>query len=402
MKILVHDYAGHAFPVQLSRELAGRGHEVCHVCAGGLQTPRGELQKRANDPDNFESREVPMNADYAKFKYSFRRRRAMEIAYGKAAATLIREWQPELVLSGNTPTESQSGVLAGSQAAGAKFVYWCQDFYSIAVDKLVRRKIPILGAFIGNYYRGLDRKHFQTADHIVVITEDFKPIMVEEFGVVPDKITTIPNWAPLENLPVEPKDNEWARQQGLADKFVVLYTGTLGMKHNPNLLLGVAERFRDNDDVRVVVVSEGMGAEWLQKQKEAKGLSNLVLLGYQPFDKLPKVFAAGDLLTGVLEEDAGVFSVPSKVLSYLCARKPILLAVPEVNLAARIIREEEAGVTVAPSDEEGFWDAAEMLYHDRPLSDAMAKRARAYAERTFDIEGIGDSFEDLIQQLESK
>lgn len=400
MKILVHDYAGHPFQVQLSRELASRGHEVRHAYAGGLQTPRGELQKRESDPDNFDSFEVPMSPDYAKFKYSFIKRRAMEIEYGQVAAKMIREWKPELVISANTPTESQTGVLAGSREVGAKFVYWCQDFYSIAVDKLVRKKIPVLGAFIGNYYKGIDRKHLQASDHVVAITEDFKPIMVEEFGVAPGKVTVIPNWAPLESLPVEPKENAWATEQGLVGKFVVLYTGTLGMKHNPNLLLGVAERFRDNDDVRVVVISEGMGSDWLKEQKAAKGLSNLILLGYQPFDQLPQVLASGDILTGVLEEDAGVFSVPSKVLTYLCAKKPILLAVPEVNLAARIIREEDAGLTVGPADEEGFWAAAETLYHDRARADSMAERARAYAEKTFDVKLIGNRFEDLMKQLE--
>lgn len=401
MKILVHDYAGHPFQVQLSRELASRGHEVRHAYAGGLQTPRGELQRRENDPAQFDSFEVPMSPHYAKFKYSFIKRRAMEIEYGKSAAQMIRDWKPELVISANTPTESQTGILAASQQVGAQFVYWCQDFYSIAVDKLVRKKIPVFGKFIGNYYRGLDRKHLQASDHIVAITEDFKPIMVSEFGVAPERITTIPNWAPLESLPVEAKDNPWSREHDLADKFVILYTGTLGMKHNPNLLLGVAERFKSQAEVRVVVISEGMGSEWLREQKKAKGLTNLILLGYQPFNQLPQVLAAGDVLTGVLEEDAGVFSVPSKVLTYLCASKPILLAVPEVNLAARIIREEEAGLTVAPADEEGFWSAAETLYHDRPLSEAMAAKARAYAERTFDVKLIGSRFEDLITQLQS-
>ena len=399
MKILVHDYAGHPFQVQLSRELASRGHTVRHAYAGGLQTPRGELQKRESDPDCFDSFEVPMSEDYAKFKYSFIKRRAMEIEYGRAAAKMIRDWKPELVISANTPSESQTGVLAGSREVGAKFVYWCQDFYSIAVDKLVRKKIPVFGSFIGNYYKGIDRKHLQSSDHVVAITEDFKPIMVDQFGVDSKKVTTIPNWAPLESLPVEAKENDWAREQGLLGKFVVLYTGTLGMKHNPNLLLGVAERFKDNDEVRVVVISEGMGSDWLKEQKEAKGLSNLILLGYQPFEQLPKVLASGDILTGVLEEDAGVFSVPSKVLTYLCAKKPILLAVPEVNLAARIIREEEAGLTVGPADEEGFWTAAETLYKDRERANAMAGRARAYAEKTFDVKLIGDRFETLMQEL---
>ena len=215
----------------------------------------------------------------------------------------------------------------------------------------------------------------------------------------PERVTTIPNWAPLENLSLEPKVNAWSQEQGLADKFVILYTGTLGMKHNPNLLLGVAEKFKNQDDVRVVVISEGMGSDWLKEQKEAKDLENLVLLGYQPFEKLPEVLASGDVLTGVLEEEAGVFSVPSKVLTYLCAKKPILLAVPEVNLAARIIREEGAGLTVAPADEEGFLKAAEELYRDRDKAVAMGEKARDYAEKTFDVKLIGDRFEMLMEEL---
>ncbi|MEM9079600.1 MAG: glycosyltransferase WbuB, partial [Verrucomicrobiota bacterium] len=130
-----------------------------------------------------------------------------------------------------------------------------------------------------------------------------------------------------------------------------------------------------------------------------KGLENLILLGYQPFEKLPEVLATGDVLTGVLEEDAGVFSVPSKVLTYLCARKPILLAVPEVNLAARIIREEEAGLTAGPSDEGGYLAAAEKLYSDEGEAAKMATRAREYAEQNFDVTRIGDRFEVVLSQL---
>lgn len=397
MKILVHDYAGHPFQVQLSRELARRGHEVRHAYAGALQTPRGELQRRDDDPQGFDSVEVAMDPDYARHKYSFRRRRGMEVGYGKTAGEMIMDWKPEVVLSSNTPTESQAGILAASQAVGARFLFWCQDFYSIAVDKLVRKKIPVVGRFVGSYYKWLDRKQLQASDHIVAITEDFKPIMVDEFGVDPGKVSVISNWAPIGSLPRLEKDNAWARKQGLEDKFVFLYTGTLGMKHNPNLLGALAERFRGDSSVRVVVISEGIGADWLRKEKEARALDNLVLLPYQPFADLPQVLATGDVLTGVLEEDAGIFSVPSKVLTYLCAGKPILLAVPSVNLAARIIREEKAGLTVAPADEEGYLAAAESLHADPGESGAMAGRARAYAERTFDIGAIADQFEEILR-----
>ena len=66
----------------------------------------------------------------------------------------------------------------------------------------------------------------------------------------------------------------------------------------------------------------------------------LMLLPFQPYEVLPEVLASADVLIAILEPDAGVFSVPSKVLSYHCAGRPILAAIPAENLAARIIERE--------------------------------------------------------------
>jgi colanic acid biosynthesis glycosyl transferase WcaI len=396
MRLLIHDYAGHPFQIQLSRELARRGHTVLHAFAGELQTPRGELTRSDDDAPGFSVREVAMDPDYAKHKYSFRRRRSMEIAYGRKLAELITAWKPDAVLSSNTPTETQQPALMAAKKRGARFLMWHQDFYSIAVDKLVRKRIPVLGALIGKYYRWMERRQLQACDHIVAITTDFVPIMEKEFGVPASGVSVIPNWAPIDTLPSLPKDNEWSRAKGLHDKFVFLYTGTLGMKHNPDLLLQLAMQCREEPRGEVVVISEGIGAEWLRERIAEHNLTNLRVLPYQPFRILPQVLAAGDVLVAVLEEDAGVFSVPSKVLTYLCAARPLLLAVPAVNLAARIIQEERAGLTVPPGGTAEFLDAARKLVSDAEASREMAARARAYAEKHFTISAIGDRFEKLL------
>jgi glycosyltransferase involved in cell wall biosynthesis len=395
MKILVHDYAGHAFPVPLSRALAARGHEVAHAFASNLQTPRGELRRRDGDPAGLSFHEIAMDPEYAKYKYSFVRRRSMEVAYGRAAASFIRSWRPDVTLSGNTPTETQEPISRAAIENGGRFYYWLQDFYSLAVDKLLRKKIPLAGAWIGAYYKMLERNQFGRSSGVVAITGDFTSILRDEFGVPESKVAVIPNWAVLESLPSRPKDNPWSRRMGLHDKFVFLYSGTLGMKHNPELLLELARTHRTNPGARVVVVSEGIGSDWLKK--EGAGLDNLVLLPYQDFADLPDMLASGDVLVSVLEEDAGVFSVPSKVLSYLCAGRAILLAVPEVNLAARIVREHEAGLTVPPADMVGFLGAARALFADAADRERRGTNARHYAEATFDIVETTNKFESLFQ-----
>ncbi|MGC4014573.1 MAG: glycosyltransferase family 4 protein [Luteolibacter sp.] len=395
MRILIHDYAGHAFPTALSRELARRGHEVAHVFASDLQTPRGDLKLRDTDAPGLGFHEIPMDPDYPRFKYSFLRRRSMEIGYGKRAAAFIRDWKPDAVLSGNTPTEVQEPITRATLAADARFYYWLQDFYSLAVDKLLRKKMPGVGHAVGAWYRFLEGRQFRRSSRIVAITGDFGPILQGEFGVEAGRVAVVPNWALIEELPTHPKDNAWARKHELHDKFVYLYSGTIGMKHNPALILELARKFSGDPKVRVVVVSEGIGAEWLKKEA-AGAVPNLLILPYQPFAELPQVLATGDVLVGILEPAAGTFSVPSKTLSYLCAGRPLLLAVPHDNLAARITREEAAGVTVEPHDLDGFISAATALLTDTARREETGRNARAYAEKTFSIGPTATTFETIL------
>ena len=390
-KILVHDYAGHAFPVDLSRELARRGHEVCHAYAGNLNTPRGDLQIRHGDPCGFSFKEIAMDYRYPKWKYSFLRRRGLEVSYGHACASWIQQFKPDIVISGNTPTDSQISIQHATQQTGAKFVSWIQDFYGIAIDKLLRKKIGLISSPIGFYYRWLDGKILRSSDHIIVITEDFIPLVQAE-GVPVEKITSIPNWAIINEIAVRPKNNDWALQHKLNDKFVFLYTGTLGMKHNPALLSNLARLYRNKTDVRIVVVSEGQGAKWLNAVKQAEGLTNLLVLPYQPFTDLPDLLASGDVLIAILESEAGVFSVPSKVLSYLCAKRPILLSVPKENLSSRMVQVANAGLAVEPGDLKGFNSAASALYHDSSLRDENGRNGRRFAETNFDISTITEKF----------
>jgi glycosyltransferase involved in cell wall biosynthesis len=97
-----------------------------------------------------------------------------------------------------------------------------------------------------------------------------------------------------------------------------------------------------------------------------------------------------------------VFSVPSKVLTYLCAQRPLLLAVPLENLAAKIVADNEAGYVLLPGDADGFLERADQLMQDTDLRGRLARNARNYAEANFDIQKIGDQFENIIQQLNAE
>jgi glycosyltransferase involved in cell wall biosynthesis len=266
----------------------------------------------------------------------------------------------------------------------------------MAVYRILGRKWWYFGKAIGWYYLQLERSLLRKSDAVVLITDDFCPIM-EEWGIDKTRIYVLPNWSPLTEIPIHPKQNPWAKKHGLENVLTMLYAGTLGMKHNPELLTQLALKFRDQSDIRIVVLSEGPGVDWLQQRKEELRLNNLVLMGFQPFEDFPQILASADLLLAILEPEAGIFSVPSKVLSYLCAQRPVLLAVPRENLAARIVETHNAGLVVSPNDPDSFLWAAECLLKDKSLREKMGKNARKYAEKHFAIDVITDRFESIFR-----
>jgi glycosyltransferase involved in cell wall biosynthesis len=394
MRILVHDYPGQPFQPQLSRHLAKLGHEVLHVFFADFQAPRGALTRREDDPPGFAIRGISLGRPFE--KYNLFRRVFQEIAYGRKLAEAIGEFRPDVALAGNAPLDIQAISTKYCLRHRIPLVYWHQDIYSVAIDKILRRKFSLLGAAIGARYIALEKWLLRNSDHVVTITEDFLPILTE-WGTPRDRITVIENWAAREDLTVQPRDNPWAREHGLADKLVFLYSGTLGLKHNPDLLLQLARRYRDRPEVRVVVNSEGLGSDWLREN--GRGLDNLVLLPFQPFERLPEVLATGDVLISVLDPDAGIFSVPSKVLTYLSAGRPVLGSIPAENLAARIIVRNEAGLVAPPDDTQAFLAAAGRLADDTPLRARLGKNALDYATRTFDIDAITARFAGLLERV---
>jgi glycosyltransferase involved in cell wall biosynthesis len=141
------------------------------------------------------------------------------------------------------------------------------------------------------------------------------------------------------------------------------------------------------------VLSEGVGRDWLDAQPR---LPNLFTLGFQPYECVPDVLASADVLLATLEIDAGQFAVPSKILTYLCSGRPILLAGPKENLAADVIERSQAGIVVDPRHESAWIDAAEKLVTGQAYRESLGRNARKYAETEFDISRIARKFEAIF------
>lgn len=387
MRIVVHDYSGHPFQVQLSRWLAGQGHAVLHLFSADIETPRGSLVTTSDDPPSLEIEPVSLGKTLQ--KYSLVQRYLQEKQFAVKLSRRVREFRPDVVISSNTPVDVQKRLL--TDLKGVPFVFWVQDIYSIALRNYLSRKSRVLSAIATAWFSHIEFQTMRRSDKVVVITDDFRSIL-EGHGVDTHSIETVPNWAPLDELPQLPRDNDWAREHGFADKFVYLYSGTLGLKHDPGSLVELAQATADDENIAVVVISQGLGRKSLEEAKAEHGLKNLHLFDYQPFELLPQCLATADVQLVLLEPEASTLSVPSKVLTYLASGRPILGMMPPENLSSLLLTRSGAGIVVEPGRTDVFVEKARQLEDDASARLAMGASARTYAEETFDIDRIGTRF----------
>lgn len=395
MKILVHDYSGHPPQIRVSRELSRLGHEVLYLYAKMNQTPNGNLTEEKSQQGSFHITGIESKTAFQKHHYF--RRQFQEILYSKPLLKAVREFGPDLAVCSDTPLFPLNTLRGYCASAHIPFVLWMMDIRSFSIRNWISKRLPILGSLIGTGFVKFEEYIARRSDYIISISDDFCKTLAQ-WRIPPDQHDVLPLWAPLDEIPVRPKDNVWSRRYRLSHTTNIIYAGTLGLSHSASHFVEMAKHFARRSNVRIVVITEGPNASYLMNEKNVHHLENLIILKYQPYHVLPDVFGSADVLLAVLNDEAAAHSAPGKVLSHLCAGKPQFAIMPRRNSMARVILESDSGIIVDPVDVDGILSTLERLVDAPETRMKMGRKARMYAERKFDIERIGKDFEALVTQ----
>ncbi len=396
-RVLLHDFAGHPFQAELSRHLAATGSTVCHAFCQSVATGRGDLALRRDDPVHLTFQGLG-RSEFERYHPIGRMR--SEVSYGRELAALARRFRPDVVISANTPLLAQAALWSVADRVGSSKIYWIQDFLGRGTRAVLSERSSVLGATMGAGLVRLERHLLRRSDALVPISGDFLGELHQDDPRWP-RATVLENWAPLDEVQPTAKANEWSRAHGLDSAPVVVYSGTLGLKHDPVNLVAAADAVAPLG-ATVVVVTEGKGRDWLEAERVTRQIDNLVMFDYVDYDVLPAVLGTADVCLVLLEASAGTFSVPSKVLTYLAAGKPVVAAMPPANLGAKTIERAGAGVVVPTGDPDAFGRATAALLADEDRRRACGQGARAYAEATFAIGRIGATMRQVIEETAAR
>jgi colanic acid biosynthesis glycosyl transferase WcaI len=173
--------------------------------------------------------------------------------------------------------------------------------------------------------------------------------LLESRGVPRDKLSYVPIWVDEAIFHPSARDEELARQLGVAGKTVLLYAGAMGEPQDLGTLVDVCARLQDEPDFHCLIAGTGMAEPRLRAQATAHSLTNVSFLGPWPSHDMTRLMSVGDIHFVSLRSDPlAEIAMPSKVPATLACGKPVIVAA--AGEAAAVVARSGAGWTCAPSD----------------------------------------------------
>ena len=242
-----------------------------------------------------------------------------------------------------------------------KFIYIIQDYnpeqtmvVGFSKNKLILKLMMLF-----------DKFSCKRADKVVVVGRDMIPTMEKRFTKRNGKISKkmpktvfINNWMDEKEVYPLPKNDErvvaFRRKYGLEDKFVIMYSGNIGLFYDLENIFKVIEKFKDREDIMFPFVGEGTEKDKLVEYVEKHGMKNVIFIPYQAKEELAYSLNSADVCWVVNAEGIKGVSCPSKLYGILATATPIIAVLEEGTEAREVIESTNCGYAVSPKDYDGI------------------------------------------------
>ena len=362
--------------------LAGR-HEVDVVTSRQLMDRRPPPEAR-----RFPDAPPGVRLHYVEAPYENAMGAAARLAsYGRFAWGALRVARrlprPDVVYGISTPLSTAAAAAAAARHHRCPWVFEVRDLWPDfpvqmgAVPGLMRRPLY-----------GLERALYRSAARVISVSPD---MAAHVEAVVPGKGAL--HWQgtdpDLFALTTDADAAALRERLGLGTRQVLLYAGSLGRANAVDALVGAAERLQHRDDLAVVVLGAGYGADAVQAA--AARLPNLVYAGQEPrWRALAYLRLASLALVPFLDKPVLAANAPGKLFDALWAGVPAIVTNP--GWTRRLVEEYGCG-WYAPPTAEALADAAEHALSDPDALAAAGRRAIAFARPTFDRRRLAHALE---------
>jgi len=214
-------------------------------------------------------------------------------------------------------------------------------------------------SLIIQWWKKANKKVFTKADRIFTISEGMKQIL--HYYAKPKEVELVPIWTDNDFLkPVKPDNNIFISKHNLLNKFVVLYSGSIGLSGVVEMLVDIAAEIH-NDNIVFVIIGEGVRKAQIKRKIMSLNLKNVLLLPWQSVKDLPYSLSSANLAVIGLGQKVSRLAIPSKLYSYLSVGAPILCFAENDSEISRFISEYRIGKTFDSTMKAEVIDYIELL-----------------------------------------
>jgi glycosyltransferase involved in cell wall biosynthesis len=242
------------------------------------------------------------------------------------------------------------------------------------------------------------RYYLERADRVVAIGESMRR-RLEQKGADPRRVSVIPNWVDTRALAPRPRDNEWAREHDLADKFVVMHSGNVGHAQDLDTLLRAGTFLRDLEDLRIVIVGGGARRDELKALSRLLEVDQVRFHGYQSRSSLPESLSSSDLHVIGLARGLSGYVVPSRLYGVLAVGRPVIVAADRDSETAQVVQTVGCGIVVPPGRPELLAAAIRRAYDGELDLAEMGERGRAFVTADADRAIAVDRYRRLLREV---
>lgn len=279
---------------------------------------------------------------------------------------------------------------------GSKLILNVQDLHPDVPIELGLVRNPLFIRML----RSVERFGYRRASGLAVICHQFKSHCVRKGGQG-EKIVVIPNWIDVNEVVPGDRENGFRTELGLSrDHVIVLYAGTIGLVSGAEIVVTAASLLEKNlPAARLLFVGEGPAVAGLKRQVEESRLSNVLFAPFQARERLSEVQAIADISLVTLLKGKGRSSVPSKVLGYMAAGRPVIASVDSDSETASLVRRSGCGVVVDAEDGTALASAVVSLARDPALRRRLGMSGRNYLEAHYDKANVTGKYVKFFESM---
>lgn len=210
------------------------------------------------------------------------------------------------------------------------------------------------------------------------------------------RCTVLYNWMNYQPY-VEEDFSDLRQKYNLEGKFLVLFGGNIGQGQRVENIADLAQHYLPNKNIVFVIIGKGIKKDFLQELAREQSLDNILFLNYMPREDYLRFVKSADLGLISIHENNAAPTCPSKAVSYMSLKIPILALINSDNDYGQIVEEQaKAGYWAVGSDKEKVYALFDKLYADADLRKQMGENGYRFYCENLTTEKV---YAEFIKQL---